>query len=65
MKKLTLAQAAKEINSVAKQRLTTGTPIDNLSLERIAQFTEAVESVITQLQEQIQELQKQVAALKK
>lgn len=63
MKTLTLSLAAKEINRVAQARLTG--PMDGDAKTRIAQFTQSVEAAIIQLQQQVQELQQQLAHLKK
>lgn len=64
MKKLTIAQAARELNSLANQRLT-GTPEDGILKTRIEQFTSAVDLAVTQLQSEVQRLRKDLDALKK
>ena len=64
MKKLSIAQAARELNSLAGQRLTA-TPADGFLKTRLEQFTSAVDSAITQLQSEVQQLRKEVDSLKK
>lgn len=64
MKTLTIAQAAKELNALAGQRLTQ-TPADGLLKERLLQFTNAVDAAITQHQTDIQQLRKDLELLKK
>lgn len=64
MKKLTIAQAARELNSLAGQRLGV-TPEDGFLKTRLEQFTSAVDVAITQLQSEIQQLRKDLDALKK
>ena len=60
MKKLTVAQAARELNALASTRLTTGAQ-DAFLRTRIEQFTGAVEEAITDLQKQVAQLQAQQA----
>ena len=55
MKKLTVAQAARELNELAKQRLSNS-PQDEFLKARIAQFTGAVQEAITDLQQQMDQL---------
>lgn len=55
MKQLTVAQAARELNNLARQRLNGG-PLDESLKVRIAQFTGAVEEAITHLQMQVDQL---------
>lgn len=64
MKTLTIAQAARELNSLANQRLTA-TPADGFLKTRLAQFTDAVDVAITQLQSEVQQMRKELDALKK
>lgn len=56
MKKLTIAQAARELNAQAAARLNHGGQDETLKT-RIAQFTSAVEEAITELQRQVAQLQ--------
>ena len=58
MKKITVAQAARELNELAKQRLNSGLQDDFLKT-RIAQFTGAVEGAITDLQQEVAKLKAQ------
>ena len=55
MKQLTVAQAARELNNLARQRLNGG-PHDESLKVRIAQFTGAVEEAINHLQQQVDQL---------
>lgn len=64
MKKLSIAQAAKELNELVGQRLTA-TPADGLLKTRLAQFTGAADMAITQLQTEVQQLRKELDSLKK
>ena len=64
MKKLTIAQAAKELNSLAAQRLNA-TPADGFLKTRLEQFTGAVDAAITQLQGEVTQLRQELEALKK
>jgi hypothetical protein len=64
MKKLTIAQAAKELNELIGQRLTA-TPADGLLKTRLAQFTGAVDTAITQLQREVQQMRKELDSMRK
>lgn len=64
MKKLTVQLAGAEIKRVARARLING-PMDQDANTRIGQFVDAVDEAITQLQTQVQQLQQELAALKK
>lgn len=55
MKKLTLQQAATELNELVKQRLSN-TPQDAFLKDRLQQFTDAVQASITDLQQQVDQL---------
>ncbi len=55
MKKLTVTQAARELNALVNTRLANGIQ-DDLLKTRIAQFTGAVAEAITDLQKQVEQL---------
>lgn len=64
MKTLTIAQAARELNALASQRLNA-TPADGFLKTRLEQFTSAVDAAITQLQTEAQQIRKELDSLKK